>query len=385
MIITWQTKTMVVREQEPEWELLRTTAAREQEPEWELLSTTTAREQQPEWDLLSTAAKRPREKQEAERAMARVGAPQHSGQEKQVAAREQRPKWEFLSTAAKRPRESGLEDGPSELTTLQSDVREAQPFGVRYGLSRRILKRNGAVHRAGGGTCQGATAVVGVLHTSQPIEGTGWRCRVLTCRTVRCGISQCEEFLELSQVARLDLVGELNSCRLCLAHCEGKIKHKKCKWRNKIRDELCQEQNKGRRSHNRLLHVGGKVMRNLQAARTDRWEARGEHLRAQCLPRQPTSEARLCAHKYSASTWTRDNTFRRTPERSERSQLLWILPGQNSKRFCQCLHFVDAYILSKPIFCRGLPSNRVMSSQSGNVVTCTVNFCCCIAGLFMKI
>jgi hypothetical protein len=77
------------------------------------------------------AAKRPREKQEAERAMARVGAPQHSGQEKQVAAREQRPKWEFLSTAAKRPRESGLEDGPSELTTLQSDVREAQPFGVR--------------------------------------------------------------------------------------------------------------------------------------------------------------------------------------------------------------------------------------------------------------
>ncbi len=91
---------------------------------------------------------------------------------------------------------------------------------------------------------------------------------MLTCRTVRRGISQCEEFLELSQAARLDLVGELNLCRLCLAHCEGKIKHKKCKWRNKIRDELCQEQNKCRRSHNRLLHVGAEVMRNLQAARS---------------------------------------------------------------------------------------------------------------------
>ncbi len=32
-----------------------------------------------------------------------------------------------------------------------------------------------------------------------------------------------------------------------------------------------------------------------------------------------------------------------------------------------------------------LPSNRVMSSQSGNVVTCTVNFCCSIAGLLIKI
>jgi hypothetical protein len=32
-----------------------------------------------------------------------------------------------------------------------------------------------------------------------------------------------------------------------------------------------------------------------------------------------------------------------------------------------------------------VPSNQVMSSQSGNVVTCTVNFCCSIARLFMKI
>ena len=26
-----------------------------------------------------------------------------------------------------------------------------------------------------------------------------------------------------------------------------------------------------------------------------------------------------------------------------------------------------------------VPSNRVMSSQSGNVVTCAIDFCCCIA------
>ncbi len=32
-----------------------------------------------------------------------------------------------------------------------------------------------------------------------------------------------------------------------------------------------------------------------------------------------------------------------------------------------------------------IPSNRVMSSQSGNVVTCTINFLCGIALLFMKI
>jgi hypothetical protein len=31
-----------------------------------------------------------------------------------------------------------------------------------------------------------------------------------------------------------------------------------------------------------------------------------------------------------------------------------------------------------------VPSNRVMLSQSGNVVTCTINFCCSIAPLFMK-
>ncbi len=32
-----------------------------------------------------------------------------------------------------------------------------------------------------------------------------------------------------------------------------------------------------------------------------------------------------------------------------------------------------------------IPSNRVMSSQSANVVTCTVNFCCSTARFFMKI
>jgi hypothetical protein len=63
---------------------------------------------------------------------------------------------------------------------------------------------------------------------------------------------------------RRDHVRELDLCRLCLSHCWGKIE---CEWRNQIRDELCQEQNKCRRKHNQLLHVDAEDWRNLQAAR----------------------------------------------------------------------------------------------------------------------
>ncbi len=66
------------------------------------------------------------------------------------------------------------------------------------------------------------------------------------------------------------------------------------------------------------------------------------------------------------SDYRRQHTQRRTPARSERSQLLWTLPGQNSKEmlhqtciyflfvsiFCWRPYFVDAYILWMPIFCR---------------------------------
>jgi hypothetical protein len=50
---------------------------------------------------------------------------------------------------------------------------------------------------------------------------------------------------------------------------------------------------------------------------------------------------------------------------------------------CNCLGWVAKSVALQLAI--AVPSNRVMSSQSGNVVTCTVNCCCCIAGLFMKI
>ncbi len=56
-------------------------------------------------------------------------------------------------------------------------------------------------------------------------------------------------------------------CKLCLGRCdpEGKRLHKECRRRNQIWHELCQEQNKCRRSQHRLLHV--EDVRSLQAAR----------------------------------------------------------------------------------------------------------------------
>jgi hypothetical protein len=56
-------------------------------------------------------------------------------------------------------------------------------------------------------------------------------------------------------------------CKLCLGRCEPGAKrlHKECRWRNQIWHQLCQEQNKCRRSHHRLLHV--EDVRNLQATR----------------------------------------------------------------------------------------------------------------------
>jgi hypothetical protein len=76
-----------------------------------------------------------------------------------------------------------------------------------------------------------------------------------------------KEFRELSPEARLKLVRKHGLCKLCLGRCDpgGKRLHKECRWRNQIWHELCQEQNKCRRSHHRLLHV--EDVRSLQAAR----------------------------------------------------------------------------------------------------------------------
>jgi hypothetical protein len=58
-------------------------------------------------------------------------------------------------------------------------------------------------------------------------------------------------------------------CKLCLGRCipEGMCKHKECRWRNWIWHELCQEKNKCRRRHHRLLHMNAEDERSLQAAR----------------------------------------------------------------------------------------------------------------------
>jgi hypothetical protein len=67
-------------------------------------------------------------------------------------------------------------------------------------------------------------------------------------------LRECKQFPGLPPAARLDLVREQDLCKLCLGRCEGKIKGKKCSWRNRIQMELCQE-NKCRHRHQQLLHV----------------------------------------------------------------------------------------------------------------------------------
>jgi hypothetical protein len=73
-----------------------------------------------------------------------------------------------------------------------------------------------------------------------------------------------------------------------------------------------------------------------------------------------------CSSSLSYYTRRRHHLQRRAPARAEKSQLLWTLPGQNSKKmlhwtckiilhapiFCQRLYFVAAHILSMPIFIR---------------------------------
>jgi hypothetical protein len=43
--------------------------------------------------------------------------------------------------------------------------------------------------------------------------------------------------------------------------------HKRCRWKNRIWNELCQEQHKCRQTHHRLLHVDAEGERSLQTAR----------------------------------------------------------------------------------------------------------------------
>jgi hypothetical protein len=105
------------------------------------------------------------------------------------------------------------------------------------------------------------------LRMSQQVKGADWRCRVPKCRTASHKLRECKELSELLLAARLDLVREYDLCKLCLGLCKGKIKGKKCRLRNVIHNELCQEQNKCRRRHHWLLHVDEEDWRNLQEAK----------------------------------------------------------------------------------------------------------------------
>jgi hypothetical protein len=93
----------------------------------------------------------------------------------------------------------------------------------------------------------------------------GWKDQ-LTCRGP--GL-KFKEFRELPPAARLNLVREHGLCRLCLSCCdpEGKRMQKRCWWKNRILNELCQEQHKCRQTHHRLLHVDAEGERSLQMAR----------------------------------------------------------------------------------------------------------------------
>ncbi len=59
---------------------------------------------------------------------------------------------------------------------------------------------------------------------------------------------------ELPPAARLDLVREHDLCQVCLGPGWCQVKGENCRWRNRIRMELCRE-NKCRRKHHQLLHV----------------------------------------------------------------------------------------------------------------------------------
>jgi hypothetical protein len=66
-----------------------------------------------------------------------------------------------------------------------------------------------------------------------------------------------KEFCGLPPAARLDLVKEHGLCSRCLSRCDpkGERKHKRCRLKSRIENELCQRQNKCRQTHHQLLHV----------------------------------------------------------------------------------------------------------------------------------
>jgi hypothetical protein len=75
-----------------------------------------------------------------------------------------------------------------------------------------------------------------------------------TCQVELHTLRECGEFRELPPAARFDLVRQHNWCQVCLGPGWCQAKGENCRWRNRIRMELCRE-NRCRRKHHQLLHV----------------------------------------------------------------------------------------------------------------------------------
>jgi hypothetical protein len=92
------------------------------------------------------------------------------------------------------------------------------------------------------------------LHTSHQAEEEGWSCKMRTCRAELHTLRECGKFRELPPAARFDLVRQHDLCQVCLGPGLCQVKGENCRWRNRIRMELCRE-NRCRRKHHQLLHV----------------------------------------------------------------------------------------------------------------------------------
>ncbi len=133
---------------------------------------------------------------------------------------------------------------------------------------RKRQDREGLRAALEGGTREGAhPETTDALHTSHQAEEEGWSCRMRTCRAELHTLRECGEFRELPPAARLDLVREHDLFQVCLGPGWCQVKGENCRWRNRIRMELCPE-NKCRRKHHRLLHVEKGLERERQGERS---------------------------------------------------------------------------------------------------------------------
>ncbi len=75
-----------------------------------------------------------------------------------------------------------------------------------------------------------------------------------TCPAELHKLRECEKFRELPPAARFNLVRQHDLCQVCLGPGLCQVKGENCRWRNRIRKELCRE-NRCRRKHHQLLLV----------------------------------------------------------------------------------------------------------------------------------